>query len=103
MRFNPLCNGAGFATPRPRLRLLPSIPTGFNPLCNGAGFATSGGWWLVPAVYWQSVSIPCVTGRALRLKPDLLQHEHLFDGFNPLCNGAGFATPRPPSLRPPPR
>ena len=37
-RFNPLCNGAGFATVIGGAALVPF--GGFNPLCNGAGFAT---------------------------------------------------------------
>ena len=69
-----------------------ALTHGFNPLCNGAGFATlSAG----PSQFdtYNSVSIPCVTGRALRRA----QRVHStgrsgWRGFNPLCNGAGFAT-----------
>ena len=43
-RFNPLCNGAGFATITEEGEKRP-LQASFNPLCNGAGFATSAAEW----------------------------------------------------------
>ena len=67
--FNPLCNGAGFATHHHQ-PLQAGLESGFNPLCNGAGFATVGDKYRLAYTGWFN--------------------EY---GFNPLCNGAGFATP----------